>query len=101
MGWSRDDARPRPRDHHRLRDPARDGKIESGERSFASHAREGEGARFLKFQAWLHHEIGERFPDIDRIVYEEVIGVGPGQAYAARSTAASARSCSCSPTSAA
>jgi crossover junction endodeoxyribonuclease RuvC len=61
-----------------------DGKIESGERSFASKEREGEGARFLKFQAWLHHEIGPRFPDIDRIVYEKVIGIqGPGQSSAA------------------
>jgi crossover junction endodeoxyribonuclease RuvC len=61
-----------------------DGKIESGECRFGSHAREGEGARFLKFNAWLHHELGGRFPDISRIVYEEVIGVGLGQAYAAQ-----------------
>jgi len=61
-----------------------DGSIVHGEQSFAGHPREGEGARFLKFQMWLVREIAQPYPDLERIVYEKVIGVGPSQAFAAQ-----------------
>lgn len=59
-----------------------DGRIESGEENFSAKKGEGPGARFLKFRHWLI-EMNGCF-DIGRLVYEEVIGHGPGQVYAAQ-----------------
>lgn len=53
-----------------------DGRVESGVEKFAPKKREGEGMRWVRFRHWLgeikrQHEPAE-------IVYEHVVGHGPG-----------------------
>jgi hypothetical protein len=58
-----------------------DGKIESGTERFAPKAREGDGARWVKFHRWLL-DVKQAHPDLAHIEYEEVVGMLPGQVYA-------------------
>ena len=61
-----------------------DGRIESGEVSFAPRKGEGPGRRFARARAFLL-EVKTANPDLAEIVYEDVVQiVGPGQAHAAK-----------------
>lgn len=61
-----------------------DGRIESGEVSFAPRKGEGPGCRFARLRAFLL-EVKTANPDLAEIVYEDVVQiVGPGQAHAAK-----------------
>lgn len=52
-----------------------DGRIESGEVSFALKKDDGQGRRYVKFRAWLL-EVKQAHPDLAEIVYEQVMGHG-------------------------
>lgn len=52
-----------------------DGRIESGTQDFSPHGKEGEGARFLRFRAWLHglkYRLEIQDEEIGLVVYERV-----------------------------
>lgn len=59
-----------------------DGRVESGEELFDVKSKEGPGMRFVKFRRWLIDIKG--CLEVTDIAYEEVIGHGPGQVYAAQ-----------------
>lgn len=59
-----------------------DGRIESGEVSFALKKDEGAGKRYIKFRAWLV-EMKQAHPDIGEIVFEAVMGHGAHNVIAA------------------
>jgi Holliday junction resolvasome RuvABC endonuclease subunit len=58
-----------------------DGRIESGVASFQPKANEGEGQRYVRFRRWLVEM--KQTHDVDRIVYEKVMGHGAFQVIAA------------------
>lgn len=60
-----------------------DDRIESGEERFEVKKNEGPGARWIKFRRWLV-EVKAKNENLSRIVYEQVVGHGPGQVYAAQ-----------------
>jgi len=61
----------------------RDGdRVVSGSKSFHVKQLQHPGARFAKFRAWLTKMKAER-PEISHVVYEVVMGHGPGQVFAA------------------
>ena len=61
-----------------------DGRIESGEVSFAPRKGEGPGWRFARLRAFLL-EVKIANPDLGEVVYEDIVQiVGPGQAHAAK-----------------
>lgn len=60
-----------------------DGRIESGEERFEAKKSEGPGARWTKFRRWLL-EVKTSNEQLSRVVYEKVIGHGPGQVFAAQ-----------------
>lgn len=59
-----------------------DNRIESGVENFAMRKGEGEGARYVKFRRWLV-EMKQAHPDLNRIVYEKVMGHGAFQVISA------------------
>lgn len=60
-----------------------DGRVESDEERFDIRKGEGPGARWVKFRRWLI-EMKTKNEHLSRIVYEKVIGHGPGQVFAAQ-----------------
>lgn len=59
-----------------------DGRIESGEVSFALKKDEGQGRRYVKFRAWLV-EVKQAHPDLAEIYFEAVMGHGAHNVIAA------------------
>lgn len=58
----------------------RDGRIDSGCERFAPGSKERDGARWVKFRHWLIEV--KNSAEVRRVVYERVVGAGPGQVYA-------------------
>lgn len=56
-----------------------DGRMESGTENFTPRPsrHEGPGVRWIRFYAWLL-DVKQANPDLERVVYEKVIGHGPG-----------------------